>query len=86
MCFAAFNAHAVDSQDILKASFAEGEVATQVFSFKLRGAYNKMTGLTAEQRDKGVICSSAGNHAQGVALAAHKLVRQSHNCIEHWMQ
>lgn len=46
----------------------------QVFSFKLRGAYNKMTGLTPEQRDKGVICSSAGNHAQGVALAAHKLV------------
>ena len=45
-----------------------------MFSFKLRGAYNKMTGLTAEQRAKGVICSSAGNHAQGVALAAHKLV------------
>lgn len=46
----------------------------QVFSFKLRGAYNKMATLTPEQRDKGVICSSAGNHAQGVALAAHKLV------------
>ncbi|KAL3161440.1 hypothetical protein ABBQ32_010326 [Trebouxia sp. C0010 RCD-2024] len=44
-----------------------------VFSFKLRGAYNKMTGLTQKQRDKGVICSSAGNHAQGVALAAQKL-------------
>ena len=51
----------------------------QVFSFKLRGAYNKMTGLTPEQRDRGVICSSAGNHAQGVALAAHKLVRTQHN-------
>jgi threonine dehydratase len=46
----------------------------QVFSFKLRGAYNKMATLTPEQRDKGVICSSAGNHAQGVALAAYKLV------------
>ena len=46
----------------------------QVFSFKLRGAYNKMATLTPEQRDKGVICSSAGNHAQGVSLAAYKLV------------
>lgn len=44
-----------------------------VFSFKLRGAYNKMASLTAEERQKGVICSSAGNHAQGVALAAFKL-------------
>ena len=34
-----------------------------VFSFKLRGAYNKMTNLTAEQLQKGVICASAGNHA-----------------------
>ena len=47
----------------------------QVFSFKLRGAYNKMASLTPEQRAKGVICSSAGNHAQGVALAAGHLVR-----------
>ncbi|HXE21151.1 MAG TPA: threonine ammonia-lyase, biosynthetic, partial [Rhodoferax sp.] len=44
-----------------------------VFSFKLRGAYNKMAQLGAEQLQKGVICASAGNHAQGVALAAHKL-------------
>ena len=49
----------------------------QVFSFKLRGAYNKMASLTPEQRAKGVICSSAGNHAQGVALAAGHLVRPS---------
>lgn len=41
-----------------------------VFSFKLRGAYNKMTTLTQEQLDKGVICASAGNHAQGLAEAA----------------
>jgi hypothetical protein len=44
-----------------------------VFSFKLRGAYNKMAHLTPEQLQKGVICASAGNHAQGVALGAHKL-------------
>jgi threonine dehydratase len=44
-----------------------------VFSFKLRGAYNKMAHLTPEQLKKGVICASAGNHAQGVALGARKL-------------
>ena len=44
-----------------------------VFSFKLRGAYNKMAHLTPEQLGRGVICASAGNHAQGVALSAHRL-------------
>ena len=44
-----------------------------VRSFKLRGAYNKMAHLTLEQLKKGVICASAGNHAQGVALSASKL-------------
>ena len=44
-----------------------------VFSFKLRGAYNKMAHLTPAQLRKGVICASAGNHAQGVALSAQKL-------------
>jgi threonine dehydratase len=44
-----------------------------VFSFKLRGAYNKMAHLSAAQLKKGVICASAGNHAQGVALSAQKL-------------
>ncbi len=44
-----------------------------VFSFKLRGAYNKMAHLTPEQLARGVICASAGNHAQGVAMSAHKL-------------
>ena len=44
-----------------------------VRSFKLRGAYNKMVHLSPEQLKKGVICASAGNHAQGVALSAHKL-------------
>ncbi|MEI7951136.1 MAG: threonine ammonia-lyase, biosynthetic [Synechococcaceae cyanobacterium ELA182] len=44
-----------------------------VFSFKLRGAYNRMVGLSAEELARGVIAASAGNHAQGVALAAQRL-------------
>jgi len=44
-----------------------------VFSFKLRGAYNKMVRLSEEERARGVIAASAGNHAQGVALAAQHL-------------
>jgi threonine dehydratase len=44
-----------------------------VFSFKLRGAYNKMAQLSPEELQRGVICASAGNHAQGVAMAAHRL-------------
>lgn len=44
-----------------------------VFSFKLRGAYNRMAKLPPEQLEQGVIASSAGNHAQGVALAARHL-------------
>jgi cysteine synthase len=44
-----------------------------VFSFKLRGAYNKIAHLTPAQLKRGVICASAGNHAQGVALSAQKL-------------
>ncbi len=44
-----------------------------VFSFKLRGAYNKMVRLSPEELQRGVVCASAGNHAQGVALSAGKL-------------
>ena len=43
------------------------------FSFKIRGAYNRLSRLTPEQRARGVITASAGNHAQGVALAAREL-------------
>ena len=43
-----------------------------VFSFKLRGAYNKIASLSDDELKTGVICSSAGNHAQGVALAARR--------------
>ncbi|MGV7207988.1 threonine ammonia-lyase, biosynthetic [Oxalobacteraceae bacterium A2-2] len=44
-----------------------------VFSFKIRGAYNKMAQLSDAQRKRGVICASAGNHAQGVALSAARM-------------
>lgn len=44
-----------------------------VFSFKLRGAYNKLASLTEAERAKGVICASAGNHAQGLAYSATRM-------------
>ncbi|MEX1057038.1 MAG: threonine ammonia-lyase, biosynthetic [Natronospirillum sp.] len=44
-----------------------------VFSFKIRGAYNRMAQLSAAEHERGVICASAGNHAQGVAYAARQL-------------
>ena len=50
-------------------------------SFKLRGAYNKVASLTLEEREKGVIAASAGNHAQGVALAASEYGCQSVICM-----
>jgi len=49
-----------------------------VFSFKIRGAYNRISQLTQAQREKGVITASAGNHAQGVAMAAMKLGIAAH--------
>ena len=45
----------------------------RVFSFKLRGAYNRMAHLTGPERERGVVTASAGNHAQGVAYAARHL-------------
>ena len=48
-----------------------------IFSFKLRGAYNKIAHLSDTERKQGVIAASAGNHAQGVALAANKLKIQA---------
>lgn len=50
-------------------------------SFKVRGAFNKMMSLSAEERQRGVIAASAGNHAQGVALAAQTLGIQSTICM-----
>ncbi|WP_294635679.1 threonine ammonia-lyase, biosynthetic [uncultured Aquabacterium sp.] len=53
--------------------FLKREDKQPVFSFKLRGAYNKMAQLSAKALAKGVICASAGNHAQGVALGARRM-------------
>ena len=53
--------------------FLKREDRQPVHSFKLRGAYNKLANLSAEQKQCGVIAASAGNHAQGVALSAHKM-------------
>ncbi|MDP3310672.1 MAG: threonine ammonia-lyase, biosynthetic, partial [Polaromonas sp.] len=61
------------SQRVHNTVLLKREDQQPVFSFKLRGAYNKMAHLSAAQLKKGVICASAGNHAQGVALGAHKL-------------
>ncbi len=44
-----------------------------IFTYKLRGAYNRMAHLTADERARGVIAASAGNHAQGVAYSARHL-------------
>lgn len=44
-----------------------------VRSYKIRGAYNKMSSLTASERERGIVCASAGNHAQGVAYSCHLL-------------
>ncbi len=53
--------------------FLKREDEQPIFSFKLRGAYNKIANLSADERARGVVAASAGNHAQGVALAASKL-------------
>ena len=57
--------------------FLKREDLQDVFSFKIRGAYNKMSKLSKSQLANGVITSSAGNHAQGVALSALKLKCQA---------
>ncbi len=57
--------------------FLKREDLQPVFSFKIRGAYNKMANLTSEQLEKGVVTASAGNHAQGVAMSAKILKCQA---------
>jgi threonine dehydratase len=52
--------------------YLKREDTQPVFSFKIRGAYNKIASLSPEQRTKGVVTCSAGNHAQGVALSSAK--------------
>ena len=61
------------SQRLGNRLFLKREDLQPVFSFKLRGAYNKMSRLLAAELRRGVVAASAGNHAQGVALAAQRL-------------
>ncbi|MEE4277133.1 MAG: threonine ammonia-lyase, biosynthetic [Halieaceae bacterium] len=68
----------VDEATLLSSRFGnriwlKREDLQPVFSFKLRGAYNKMHRLSEEQRQRGVIAASAGNHAQGLAMAAQRM-------------
>lgn len=66
--------HAVNLSNRLECNVLLKREDTQpVFSFKLRGAYNKMAHLDPAESWKGVVCCSAGNHAQGVAYSARKL-------------
>ena len=53
--------------------FLKREDLQPIFSFKNRGAYNKIVNLSEEKKSRGIIAASAGNHAQGVALACRKL-------------
>ncbi len=53
--------------------YLKREDLQEVRSYKIRGAYNKINTLTPTQRNKGIVCSSAGNHAQGFAFSCHKL-------------
>ncbi|RME82633.1 MAG: threonine ammonia-lyase, biosynthetic [Zetaproteobacteria bacterium] len=61
------------SERLGNAVWLKREDMQPVFSFKLRGAYNRIANLAPEERARGVICASAGNHAQGVALASRRL-------------
>lgn len=61
------------SARLSNAIYLKREDSQPVFSFKLRGAYNKMVQLSADELARGVLAASAGNHAQGVALAAQRL-------------
>ncbi len=59
-------------QEIMPGLFVKREDMQDVFSFKIRGAANKIAHLSTREQQNGVVCASAGNHAQGVAKAAHQ--------------
>ncbi|WP_139854711.1 threonine ammonia-lyase IlvA [Aequorivita sinensis] len=61
------------SEEFSAQVFLKREDLQPVRSYKLRGAYNKIVSLTKNEKPKGVVCASAGNHAQGVAYACNKL-------------
>jgi threonine dehydratase len=63
--------HSISASNLLKSEvYFKFENTQRTGSFKFRGAYNKIANLTAEEKARGVVASSAGNHAQGVALSA----------------
>ncbi len=57
----------------MRRSCSSARTCSPIFSFKIRGAYNRLARLSDAARAAGVICASAGNHAQGVALSAQRL-------------
>lgn len=61
------------SEEFFAQVYLKREGLQPVRSYKLRGAYNKIVSLTDQEKTKGVVCASAGNHAQGVAYACYKL-------------
>ena len=61
--------------------FIKSENLQLTGAFKLRGAYNKLSSLSEDERKKGVIACSAGNHAQGIALSASMLGIKSIICL-----
>ena len=63
----------INLQHLQNTVLLKREDTQPVFSFKIRGAYNKMAHLSKEELSKGVVACSAGNHAQGVALSARML-------------
>ncbi|MEG1055814.1 MAG: pyridoxal-phosphate dependent enzyme, partial [Janthinobacterium sp.] len=71
------------SQRLNNQIYFKREDMQSVFSFKIRGAYNKMAQLSEADRKRGVICASAGNHAQGVAWASHRLGVQAITVMPH---
>ena len=74
VCYETQLSHAVNLSNRLECNvLLKREDEQPVFSFKLRGAYNKMAHLDPAESWKGVVCCSAGNHAQGVAYSARKL-------------
>ena len=65
--------HIIITQLLNNTILLKREDTQPVFSFKIRGAYNKMASLSAASLSRGVVACSAGNHAQGVALSARRL-------------
>ncbi|HYG58333.1 MAG TPA: threonine ammonia-lyase, partial [Symbiobacteriaceae bacterium] len=75
-----FHSHNISTQSGLPVYF-KAENLQRAGSFKIRGAFYKMTSLSPDERSRGVIAASAGNHAQGVALAAQQLGITSTICM-----